>query len=139
MSASPVLLSPYSAAPRRTVRTKWLYAFFSILFVACTSNDYFGGIHTGALLNSVWRATLGSWHYDMRGDVNEFLRKTGHFFGYGMVGLIFRNAWYTTARTLSAIARHWIIGIRSLSRSCVDVLHRLPRRVASAFLPWSSR
>jgi VanZ family protein len=140
MSASPVLLNPYRPALRTDVRAKWLYAFFGVVFVCCTSNSYFGGIHTGALLNAVWRAVLGSWHYEMRGEVNEIMRKVGHFFGYGMIGVIFRNAWYTTARTLMALARQWTaafaisLGVAStFIVACLDEWHQhyCPGRVSS--------
>lgn len=109
MSASPVLLNPSSVAPSRpnSLRTNWMYVACSILFICCTSTTFMGGTHTGALLNAVWRALFGTWHYDLRGIVNLVLRKVGHFFGYGMIGLIFRNAWTASLRALTLV-RSWI-------------------------------
>lgn len=57
------------------------------------------GKHTQVWLQDVWRPLLGKWHWDLTGPVNEICRKVGHFFGYGMIGLIFRNAWHTSIRT----------------------------------------
>jgi len=141
MSVSPALLNPYQSIPRSAaVRRNWRYAFFGIAFVCCTSNNYFGGAHTGMLLNAVWRAVLGSWHFELRGEVNEIMRKVGHFFGYGMIGIIFRNAWYSTTRTLFAPTRQWTIafaaslGVASTFLvACLDEWHQsyCPGRVGS--------
>ena len=67
-----------------------------------------GGTHTQVLVNAVWKAVLGTWHSNLTGQVNGIGRKVGHFFGYGLVSLIFRNAWYKSAQALSWVARIWL-------------------------------
>jgi VanZ family protein len=147
MAASPVASNASSIALRsqpmsqqHSLRIKWFYVLLSLIFVACTSTTYFGGIHTGALLNAVWRAVLGSWHYDLRGIVNLVLRKIGHFFGYGMIGLIFRNAWYTSLRALTSLVRSWVTPFAAMLAvsstfmlACLDEWHQryVPGRVSS--------
>lgn len=57
-----------------------------------------GGSHTQVLVNDVWRAVLGKWHWNITGTVNQVIRKVGHFFGYGTIGLLFRSAWHSSIR-----------------------------------------
>ena len=74
-----------------------------------------GGSHTQVLVDHVWRALLGTWHRNITGTVNEVIRKVGHFFGYGAIGLLFRNAWHSSIRAhLVAINHRWL-GSRWLS------------------------
>ena len=136
MSAPAVALNPLQIAPNRQLQTKWLYVVSCLLFVCCTSTTIFSGYHTGLLLNTVWRTILGSWHYDLRGEVNEILRKVGHFFGYGMIGIIFRNAWYSTVR----VVRNWLMPVSAtlavastFAIACLDEWHQryVPQRVGS--------
>ena len=48
--------------------------------------------------------------------VNEVCRKVGHFFGYGMIGLLFRNAWHSSIRAHLVAIRHRWLGNRLLGR-----------------------
>ena len=146
MSASPVLLNPAQLTPHRTVRITphrsvrivWLPVFCGLVSICFTSTVFMGGSHTQVWVNAVWQTVLGNWHFRMIGDVNEYLRKTGHFFGYGVISLLFRNAWYSSARAMrwvkkgllmpfaasSAVASTFVIG-------CLDEWHQtfLPGRV----------
>jgi VanZ family protein len=66
------------------------------------------GSHTGDIVCAIWKALFGARHIKIAAEINFFGRKVGHFFGYGMVGLIFRNAWYQTARTFSLVVKSWL-------------------------------
>lgn len=142
MCASPVLLNLSKVAPHRNarvnVRTKWLPVLLSLIFVCFTSTTFMGGSHTQVVVNAVWKAAFGAWHFNQTGLVNEVLRKTGHFFGYGMIGLFFRNAWYSTARAVTSMLRSWLMpfsaGLAVASTflvGCLDEWHQryLPGRV----------
>ena len=118
MAASPISLNSKQIAPPRTprrldrtLRNRWLQVFFALVFVCCTSTTFMGGVETGHLLALVWKAVLGSWHYNysrLSGPVNWELRKIGHFLGYGFIGVLFRNAWYSSAQVLDRLARRWL-------------------------------
>jgi len=56
------------------------------------------GYHTQFVVNYLWNAVFGHWHYDDAGVLNFVGRKVGHFFGYGTIGLMFRRAWDNTLR-----------------------------------------
>ncbi len=109
MSVSPVSLNPVGPGTQHRVRNAWLSVFFSLIFVCCTSTNYMSGARTQVLVNSVWLSLLGKWHFDLTGFVNFMLRKIGHFFGYGTIGLIFHRAWYHTSRLIAWIGRGWRI------------------------------
>ncbi len=56
-----------------------------------------GGSHTQVVVTSL-ATVFGNWHSrTATGPVNEIIRKVGHFFGYGIIGLFFRNAWFRTS------------------------------------------
>jgi VanZ family protein len=139
MSASPVLFNP--ALPGRTQRrtgSEWLPVVFALVLISFESTTLMGGSHTQILVNAVWKAVLGTWHWNLTGAVNGIGRKVGHFFGYGVVGLIFRNAWYKSARAFAWVIRRWLtpfaatLAIAStFAVACLDEWHQrfLPGRV----------
>jgi VanZ family protein len=105
MSATPALFPPSRVAPsqavrapRQSVQQAWMAVLFSIIFVCFTSTSFMGGSHTQILVNVVWRTFLGARHWDLTAPVNIACRKVGHFLGYGVIGLIFRNAWNSSVR-----------------------------------------
>jgi VanZ family protein len=103
------LLHPAQTAPHHSVRIKWLPVLFSLAFICFTSTTFMGGSHTQVVVNAIWKAVLGKWHFDATGVVNGDLRKVGHFFGYGMIGIFFRNAWFSSVRALTTLMRSWLM------------------------------
>ena len=101
MATSPALLNPSITANPRVwsrVSNGWLAVFCAIAFVAFTSTTLMSGYHTQFIVNWVWKAIFGQWHFNDTGFVNFAGRKIGHFFGYGTIGLMFRRAWDNTLR-----------------------------------------
>lgn len=98
MATSPVVLNPSLSVSRLKLRSHWLAAICAIVFVCFTSTTFMGCRTTQALLNFVWASLFGHWHWDDLGMINGVCRKTGHFLGYGTIGLIFRRAWYSSIR-----------------------------------------
>jgi VanZ family protein len=124
MATSPALLNPSRVAPGRAsgvTSTAWLPAFLCVVFVACTSNGLNSGRHTQVLVDYVWKLFMGSWHDEWTGVINEAARKSAHFFGYGVIGLIFRNAWTSSSRVrrMRILGRwmsgEWMASITTLS------------------------
>src|SRR5579875_2396971 len=96
MSTFPVLLNPVTAAPRngsRSLRAHWVSALLGMAFVACTSNNLFGGSHTQVLVNVAWKWLFGVQHLQAAGQANILLRKIGHYLGHGLLSLVFFRAW----------------------------------------------
>ena len=147
--SSPTLLHPQVTAPRARVN-QWVPVLLSLVFVCFTSTSFMGGSHTQVLVDNVWRAVLGTWHRNITATVNEVIRKVGHFFGYGMIGLLFRNAWHSSIRAHLVAINYRRLGSRLLGRrlmlsasglsvlctfvvGCLDEWHQkyLPGRVSS--------
>jgi VanZ family protein len=145
MSASPALFPSTRFAPRPSVRSAWFPVLCSLIFVCFTSTSFMGGNHTQVLVNLVWRTFLGKWHWDLTAPVNIMCRKVGHFFGYGVIGLIFRNAWHASIRArimrigASLATLQGMISVSALSVlstfiiASLDELHQrfVPGRVSS--------
>lgn len=140
MSTSPMLLNPSRVTPRRSVRLEWLPVLYALTFICFTSTAFMGGARTQMLVDAVWKPLLGNWRWDLTGPVNEFCRKTGHFFGYGLVSLLFRNAWYKSARAFAWVMRSWLTPfaatlavVSTFCVGCLDELHQryVPGRVGS--------
>lgn len=126
MATSPAILNPSLELPR--IHKAWLPVFYSMAFICFTSSTLMSGYHTQFVVNDVWRTLFGNWHLnDWAGVANFDIRKFGHFFGYGAVGLIFRSAWQHTLR-----ARAIRLG-RTMQYSRLMILSAL-LSVASIFL-----
>jgi VanZ family protein len=86
----------------------WAPVAIAIAVIAAESTDTFSAEHTSSWLRPAIERFLGVFtdaHWDI---FHHYLRKSGHFIGYGTVGLTFLRAW----------------------------LHTLARRGRSALLPW---
>jgi VanZ family protein len=138
MSASPMLLNPLQIPSPRGVKRVWLPVLCALAFIACTSTTFMGCQTTQVVVNAVWRALFGTWHWDLTGMVNGYFRKTGHFFGYGVISLLFRNAWYKTAKAFAWVVRSWLTPfagtlavVTTFAVSGLDELHQhfIPGRV----------
>jgi VanZ family protein len=108
MSAAPVVLNPTSFKPPSPIRKEWVWVLCTIIFICFTSTTFMGAATSQIVVNFFWKALLGNWHASQLGNINGILRKSGHFLGYGTVGLIFRNAWFKTARTFSLVVKNWL-------------------------------
>jgi VanZ family protein len=143
MSASPLTqFPPQSFRPPRAVSisSQWLAVLGALAFVACTSTSFMGARTTQAIVDFFWKAFLGTAHYDKAGLVNGLFRKYGHFFGYGFISLIIRNAWYITARSYAWFTRNWLTlfagtmaVLSTFAVSGLDELHQhfIPGRIGS--------
>ncbi|HEY4378983.1 MAG TPA: VanZ family protein [Acidobacteriaceae bacterium] len=135
-----MLFNPSPVTPRRSLRSEWLPVLCAMIFICFTSTSFMGGGTTQKLVNAVWQVLLGHWHWDLTGPVNEACRKTGHFFGYGIIGLIFSNAWYKSAQAFAWVVRSWLTPfaatlavVSTFFVACLDEWHQrfLPGRVGS--------
>jgi VanZ family protein len=72
----------------------WLPVFLGVSVIATESSAYFGADHTSGPLRWLWQQLFGqvsdgSWEL-----FHHVIRKTGHFVGYGMMGLLWLRAWW---------------------------------------------
>ncbi|MGB8481868.1 MAG: VanZ family protein [Acidobacteriaceae bacterium] len=129
-------------SPRRALLSAWIPAAICVAMIAISSSDTFSADNTssvfrpwfqnifGPVANAVWVKLL----YD--------IRKTGHFFGYGFVSVVFFRAWRMTFRlsraysAVTASLRAAAVALLStLAVSSADEFHQsfLPKRTGSPF------
>ncbi|MDR3773581.1 MAG: hypothetical protein P4L26_09560, partial [Terracidiphilus sp.] len=74
----------------------WLPVVIGIAVIAVESTDCFGSDHTSGPLRRIFEALFGSIsnaHWEV---IHHFIRKSGHFLGYGFIGLAWLRAWWLT-------------------------------------------
>ena len=74
----------------------WLPVVLGIAVIALESSEWFGADHTSHPLRQIFEWIFGRVT-DARWEViHHHLRKTGHFIGYGLIGLAWLRAWWMT-------------------------------------------
>ena len=74
----------------------WLPVFLCIVAIFCESTDALGASHTTGPLRVLWEALFGRVPEARWNIINLYLRKSGHFIGYGIIGLCWLRAWWKT-------------------------------------------
>jgi len=74
----------------------WLPVALAIALIAIESTEYLGADHTTGPLRAIYQFLFG--HVTDAGweGIHFYIRKTGHFIGYGLVGLAWLRAWWLT-------------------------------------------
>jgi VanZ family protein len=98
MATPAVQCFPYQTQVRRPFYLVWLPVFFGLTVICCESTTMMGGGTTGRWLTDIWPKILGQANTPFFGVVHQFLRKLGHFTGYGTLGLFLHRAWYRSIR-----------------------------------------
>ena len=74
----------------------WLPVAFGIGFIALESTELFGANHTSGPLRWIYETIFGIVSNARWDVIHHFIRKCGHFFGYGALGLVWLRAWWMT-------------------------------------------
>lgn len=74
----------------------WSPVVFMALAILISSTPAFGADHTSGPLYWLWRSLFGPLTHQQWGFVHLCIRKTGHFTGYGLLGLTWLRAWWLT-------------------------------------------
>ncbi len=82
----------------------WLPVFVMLLVIARESTHAFSSDQTSAVLRPVYQTVFGTVN-DLRWEaIHHGMRKSGHFVGYGVLGLTWLRAWlYTWLLPLRAV------------------------------------
>ena len=113
----------------------WWPVAVGIVIIAMESTESFGSDHTSHPLRWLFQALFGpvsnaSWEI-----IHHFIRKSGHFFGYGALGLTWLRAWWMSLPgSLFLVDSLLALAGTALLASC-DEWHQtyLPNRTGS---PW---
>ena len=113
----------------------WLPVVFGICIIVAESTPTFGGEHTSAWLRPLFTRIFGIFSDDNWETVHHLIRKTGHFIGYGLLGLTFLRAWLLTFARRGSIPRHvWRMRSCFLSVCCTFAI-ACGDEVHQTFLP----
>jgi VanZ family protein len=92
---------PQQLRYRETVDWRWWLLVWAPVIVAIAiitgeSTDTFSAQHTSSWLRPIFERALGAFTDRSWESFHHYLRKTGHFVGYGTVGFTFLRAWLHT-------------------------------------------
>jgi VanZ family protein len=108
----------------------WLPVILAILVIAVESTPAFGSEHTSAPLRWVFEHLFGPVP-DMRWyRIHHFIRKLGHFTGYGLVGVTWLRALWMTFDRWSFLRSSFLAVLGTALIASSDELHQtfLPNR-----------
>jgi VanZ family protein len=125
---------------RRSVRfwiNVWLPVAIGIAVIALESTTWFGADRTSGPLRYIYEALFGPVSNAKWPTIHHFIRKSGHFVGYGFLCLTWLRAWWMVlAHRVSAFSRSASLALAATAfvASC-DELHQgfLPNRTGT---PW---
>jgi VanZ family protein len=81
----------------------WIPVALCVCVIALESTEMFGAQNTTGPLRTLYQTIFGNVT-DQRWDVlHHYIRKTGHFLGYGTIGLCWLRAWHMTMPCLSLL------------------------------------
>ncbi len=111
----------------------WLPVLVGIAAIAMSSSEQFGADHTSRPLRIIFQAIFGPVSNAQWAVIHFYIRKSGHFIGYGTIGLIWLRAWRMSLPRLRFLedAALALLGT-ALMASC-DEWHQsfLPNRTSS--------
>jgi VanZ family protein len=74
----------------------WVPVFLAIVVIAIESTEFLGADHTSGPLRQLYESLFGHVS-DFRWEIiHHYIRKSGHFTGYGLMGLAWLRAWWMT-------------------------------------------
>ncbi|HXR37476.1 MAG TPA: VanZ family protein [Terracidiphilus sp.] len=74
----------------------WLPVVIGIAIIVLESTEAFGSDHTSGPLRHIYEALFGPVSNARWETIHHYIRKSGHFLGYGFIGLAWLRAWWLT-------------------------------------------
>lgn len=113
----------------------WIPVLFAIAVIATESTEFFGADHTSGPLRWLYEHIFGLVSTSRWERVHHFIRKSGHFVGYGMVAVAWLRAWWMTLPRIGAFKDALLALIGTALVAASDEFHQsfLPNRTGS---PW---
>jgi VanZ family protein len=113
----------------------WLPVAIGIGVIAVESTQYFGADRTSGPLRAVFETLFGQVNNTRWDVIHHYIRKSGHFVGYGLIGLAWLRAWWKTLPQWNYWAASGLGLLGTLAIASSDEWHQsyLPNRTAS---PW---
>jgi VanZ family protein len=113
----------------------WLPVLLGILLIVLESTEWFGSDHTDSPLRSLYQAIFGhvtnrQWEF-----IHHYIRKAGHFVGYGFIGLAWLRAWWMSLPRSHFLPDAFLALLGTALVASADEFHQsfLPNRTST---PW---
>lgn len=74
----------------------WSPVVLCIVIIVCESTEFMGAQYTSGPLRRLFETLFGRFSDEAWNFVHHLIRKTGHFVGYGVIGLVWLRAWWMT-------------------------------------------
>jgi VanZ family protein len=116
------------------VRT-WLPVVIGILMIMVESTEWMGADNTSTPLRTLFQAIFGHVTDEQWEMIHHIVRKSGHFVGYGLIGLAWLRAWWMTLPKSHFLPDALLALLGTALVATADEYHQsfLPNRTAS---PW---
>ena len=113
----------------------WLPVVLGVAVIALESTEYFGSDRTSRPLRLVYEFLFGHVSNYRWIVVHHYIRKSGHFSGYGVIGLAWLRAWWLTLPSSSFFPDAFLALLGTALLASWDEWHQsfLPNRTGS---PW---
>jgi VanZ family protein len=113
----------------------WLPVAVGVAIIMVESTEWFGANHTSHLLRWFWEHLFGPVSNARWAILHHMIRKCGHFFGYGFIGVAWLRAWWMTLPHSHFLEDAFLALMGTALVASLDELHQtyLPNRTGS---PW---
>ena len=113
----------------------WLPVALGVGVIALESTTWFGAEHTSVPFRWLYQALFGPVNDTEWGVVHFYLRKSGHFLGYGLLALAWLRAWWLTLPKSVFVTDALLALLGTAMTASADELHQtfLPGRTGT---PW---
>ena len=127
-------MSNRPGGPRYWIGAWWPVAV-GIGVIALESTSFFGSDHTTGPLRWLYQSLFGPVSSARWEIVHHFIRKSGHFVGYGMLGLAWLRAWWLTLPRSEFLLDTLLALLGTAMTASADEYHQtfLPNRIGT---PW---
>jgi VanZ family protein len=113
----------------------WLPVAFAVGVITLESTPLFGSNRTSHPLRWLWETLFGPVGKAQWEQIHHLIRKCGHFFGYGLMGVAWLRAWWMTLPHAHFLEDTFLALLGTSLVASLDELHQtyLPNRTGS---PW---
>lgn len=113
----------------------WLPVVLAVAVIALESTELFGSDRTSGPLRRLYEAIFGPVGNARWDSIHHLIRKSGHFLGYGAVGLAWLRAWWMTLPHSRFLPDALLALLGTAAVASADEWHQafLPNRTGS---PW---
>ena len=113
----------------------WLPVALSVCMILVESTEYLGAEYTSGPLRHAFEYLFGHLPAEDWNVIHHYMRKSGHFLGYGGIGLAWLRAWWMTLPRSSFLPDAFLALLGTALVASCDEWHQsfLPNRTGS---PW---